>query len=166
MFRGLFVFLWNGLSFNFSIIYIIYYQETNWRLGGWEQCTVLQNPSKICSVPISPRIFWLPKVNTQTLVSVTEPNRKIIPNHLQKLNFTNPTALLCLMEFHTLTNFLCLFKFYSFWVWQGQKTKAKTWGPNTKYWVKLNPLLLLFFFFFILSFNSICRHEILPLISL
>lgn len=43
MFRDLFIFLWNGLSFNFSIIYIIYYRKTNWGWEGWEQCTGVLN---------------------------------------------------------------------------------------------------------------------------
>lgn len=43
MFRDLFIFLWNGLSFNFSIIYIIYYWKTNWGWEGWEQRTGVLN---------------------------------------------------------------------------------------------------------------------------
>lgn len=70
MLRGLFVLLWNGLSFNFSIIYIIYYWETNWRLGDWEQCLVLQNHSEICGITVSPRIFSPSEGITQTLAQM------------------------------------------------------------------------------------------------
>lgn len=70
MLRGLFVLLWNGLSFNFSIIYIIYYWETNWRLGDWEQCLVLQNHSEICGITVSPRIFSPSEGIRQTLAQM------------------------------------------------------------------------------------------------
>lgn len=100
MLRGLFVFLWNWLSFNFSIIYIIYYQETNRRLGDWEQCPALQNHSEICGLTVSvpPKASHRHLLKCMPLHSVTETNAKIMLSLLQSSNFADPAASPCLVE--------------------------------------------------------------------
>lgn len=106
MFRDLFIFLWNGLSFNFSIIYIIYYWKTNWGWGGWEQHTGVLNHWNLEHSSI-PREFPGPRKSSHmaaaqmSMAVFTYRNGRksdvSLFSSAQNQDFSNPTVLPRLM---------------------------------------------------------------------
>lgn len=147
MFRGLFVFLWNGLSFNFSIIYIIYYRERNWRLGDWEQCAVLQNRAAVCGRPVSLRTFRpsesshrLAQMHTAAFSYRNKWKNNAWP--LSKLEFHKSNCSPILSRLADSAHFPLSFS--SLGSDPGpENIAAWAWGCGTQFWVRLKPLLLL-----------------------
>ena len=164
MFRGLFVFLWNGLSFNFSIIYIIYYGETNRRLGDWEQCAAPRNCSEVCSRRMSLRTpspsKAIPQSGAQMYTAVFSYRNKQRSNAqpLSKLEFYKSICSTTLHRVSHSAKFPLSFSFLlsGNWVcpWP-ENSAAGTWG----FVLTQSEILKLLF---ILSSDSITRPRILP----
>lgn len=159
MFRGLFVFLWNALSLNFSIIYITYYRETTWRPGDREQCTVLPNRPAVCGRPVSldiPSLRVIPQTLTQKHTAAFSYRNKWKNNawSLSKLEFHKSKCSTILSGLADSAHFPLSFS--SLGSGPGlDNTAAWAWGCGTPFWVGLKPLLLL-------PSDSILRPRLLP----